>query len=78
MLEAHYVHTFSWVDYSMDVVYGAIPIDVSMAGVVGGQSETTQGTTLVQVQHINALMEHTCVQYNVYMYVHALTMYFND
>ena len=40
----------------MDVVDGTVSIDVSMGGVIGREAETAQRATLVEVQHVNALM----------------------
>ena len=49
--------TFSWVDDCVYVVNGSISVDVGMGGVVGGETEAAQWTTLVQVQYINALIK---------------------
>ena len=51
--------TFSWIDHCMYVVDSAIPVDVSMCGVVGRETKAAQGTTLVQMQHINTLRKIT-------------------
>ena len=49
--------TFSWVDYSMNMVDVAISIDVSMCSVVWGEWEAAEGTTLIEVEYINTLQE---------------------
>lgn len=41
--------TFSWIDHSMDVVYGAIPVDVHVGGMIGREAETAQGAALIKV-----------------------------
>ena len=49
--------TFSWVDYSMNMVDVAISIDVGMCSVVWGEWEAAEGTTLIEVEYINTLQE---------------------
>ena len=67
--ESHcFIRTFSWVDYCMYVVDGSISVDVSVGGVVRRETKAAQGTTLVQVQHINTLIEIHIITH--YLQVH--------
>ena len=41
----------------MNVVNVAVSIDISMCGMVWGEWEAAEGTTLIEVEYINALRE---------------------
>ncbi len=56
-------HTFSRVDDSVDVVYIAITIDVSMRGVVRRESQAAEGSAQVQMEDVHTL----CVYAHMYM-----------
>ena len=52
----------------MHMVNGLVSINVGMGGMVGGEVESAERTTLVEVEHFNALRGHgeEQVQYSRY------------
>ena len=51
------VCTVHGVDYSLNMVDGPIPIQVHVGGVIRGQGNTAQRSTLIQVQYIHTLTQ---------------------